>query len=104
MVWLVGGLLLLGVLLILLAVGVFGTSEVDAGLVAVIPVGGREDRAEVFDKEGRRKGYGTRRPDGSWDFFGEDDSRLDVAPGPETLARPMGNEARRIILQPRRGK
>jgi hypothetical protein len=104
MVWLVGGLLLLALLMIVLAVGVFGTTEDDVGLVAVIPVGGRGDRAEIFDREGHRKGYGVRRPDGSWAFFDKDGSSLDVIPRPDVVEKYTGDEATRIILQPRRGR
>ena len=105
MVWLVGGLLLLAFLLIVLAVGVFGTAEKnDGGLVAVIPLSGKGDQAEIFDREGHRKGYGIRRPDGSWDFFHEDGSRLGVVAKPEMIEKQTSNEGARVILQPRREK
>ena len=105
MVWLIGGLLLLILVSVLAAVGVFGAPQNRAALVAVIPIGGRGDRAEILDRAGNWKGYGVRRPDGSWDFFAEDDSKLDVVAKPDGGVTGLkGNEVARIVLQPRRGK
>ena len=102
--WLLGGLLLLAILLIILAVGVFRTAEDDTGLVAVIAADGSGDHAEVLDKEGHQKGYGIRRSDGSWDFFHRDGSRLDMESRPELIGKSADDQLTRIVLQPRRGK
>jgi hypothetical protein len=103
-IWLLGGLFLLVLLLIILAVGVFRTAEDEVGLVAVIPAGGNRDRAQVLDKEGHLKGYGIRSPDGSWGFFRTDGSRLDVISRTELTEKSAEGQFTRIILQPRRGK
>ena len=103
-IWLVGGLLLLVLLLIILAVGVFRTAEDDAGLVAVFPGGASRDRAQVLDKEGHLKGYGIRSSDGAWDFFRTDGSRLDVISMTELTENSADSQLTRIVLQPKRGK
>jgi hypothetical protein len=100
----VGGLLLLALLLIILAIGVFSTAGGKVGLVAVIPPGGKGDRAEVLDREGHQKGYGIRRSDGSWDYFHMDGSSLDVISRRELTEKGLDGELTRIVLQPRRGK
>lgn len=50
-------------------------------------------RLDLFDTNSNRTGYGIQRPDGSWDLFNRDGSRLGVIyPG----------QPARIILQPHR--
>ncbi len=100
MVWVIGGLLLLALILVLIAAGVFGSSERGPELVAVLPLGGRGDRADILDRVGNWRGYGIRRSDGSWDFFDKDNSKMDLIPAPHGSTTP-GHEAMRIILQPR---
>lgn len=100
--WLLVVVVLMALLLILLAVGVFSTPEDDVGLVAVISPGGKGDYAEVLDKEGHLKGYGVRRFDGSWRFFRIDGSTLDVISGPKVVEKD--GQLTRIILEPRRQK
>lgn len=102
--WLLVVLLLVALLLIVLAIGVFRTVEDDVGLVAVISTSGSRDRTEVLDKEGHEKGYGIRRSDGSWAFFRTDGSRLDVISRTELTEKSADGQLTRIVLQPRRGK
>lgn len=54
------------------------------------------DRLDLFDRDSRRTGSGIQRPDGSWDLFRPDGSRLGVIqPG-------LGGLPSRLILQPRK--
>jgi hypothetical protein len=102
--WLLVVVLLMALLVIILAIGVFGTAEDEIGMVAVISPGGKGDHAEVLDKEGHLKGYGVRRFDGSWRFFRIDGSTLDVISGPQVSERTADGQSTRIILEPRRQK
>lgn len=53
-------------------------------------------RLDLFDRDSRRTGYGAQRPDGSWDLFRPDGSRLGVIqPG-------LGGLPSRLVLQPRK--
>ncbi|GEM_PF-1502794 len=54
------------------------------------------DRLDLFDRDSRRTGYGIQPPDGSWDLFRPDGSRLGVIqPG-------LGGLPSRLVLQPRK--
>jgi hypothetical protein len=54
------------------------------------------DRLDLFDRDSRRTGYGIQRPDGSWDLYHKDDSRLGVIqPG-------LGGLPSRLVLPPRK--
>jgi hypothetical protein len=70
-------------------------------LTEILPDGGtvrvEGDRLNIFDREGRREGYGVRRGDGSWDLFRKDGSRLG------TIQKGIGGQPDRVIV-PKRGK
>ena len=54
--------------------------------------------ADIFDAKSNRSGWGTRRPDGSWDLYNKDGSRR----GYIQPARPESGQPGRLILTPNR--
>jgi hypothetical protein len=53
-------------------------------------------RLDLFDRHSNRLGHGIQRPDGSWDLFRPDGSRLGV------LQPRLGGLPSRLILPPRK--
>jgi hypothetical protein len=98
--WILIGLGILLVLFIALSLAsaadrldVFDSEGRHAGRATVDQGAGLLD---LFDRDSRRTGYGIQRPDGSWDLFRPDGSRLGVIqPG-------VGGLPSRLLLPPRK--
>jgi len=83
-------------LVLLLSGTVAGAAEKPTREV-LMPEGGiirqHGDQMDIFDCQGKREGYGVRRPVGSWDLFRKDGSRLG------TIERGIGGTPDRLIIQ-----
>ncbi len=53
-------------------------------------------RLDLFDRDSRRTGYGIQRPDGSWDLFRPDGSRLG------RIESGLSGLPSRLVVQPRK--